>query len=130
MEGAPRGYTVRSVSASEQVLRSAYGAFNARDVEAALALVHPQVDWPNAWEGGREVGREAVAAYWRRQFAAISSTVEPRAFREEPDGSVTVEVEQVVRDARSGELLSRSIVHHRYRLDRGLVLRMDVLADG
>ena len=35
---------------AEQVLRSAYRAFNARDVEAAIALMQPEVDWPNAWE--------------------------------------------------------------------------------
>jgi len=37
----------------ESLLRSAYSAFNARDIEAALELMHPEVDWPNAWEGGR-----------------------------------------------------------------------------
>jgi hypothetical protein len=29
---------------AELVLRSAYQAFNARDVEAAVALMHPNVD--------------------------------------------------------------------------------------
>lgn len=43
----------------EDVLRAAYAAFNARDLAAALELMHPEVDWPNAWEGGRVVGREA-----------------------------------------------------------------------
>ena len=31
-------------------------AFNARDLDAAIALMHPEVDWPNAWEGGRVSG--------------------------------------------------------------------------
>jgi hypothetical protein len=44
----------------EQILRPAYRAFNARDVEAAIELMHPDVDWPNACEGGRVVGRAAV----------------------------------------------------------------------
>jgi hypothetical protein len=34
-----------------QRLRRAYEAFNARDVEAALALMHSDVDWPNAIKG-------------------------------------------------------------------------------
>src|SRR5215204_1635472 len=112
---------------AEQVLRSAYRAFNARDVEAAIALMHPDVDWPNAWEGGRVIGREAVRDYWRRQFAAISSQVEPERFTQEPDGDITVDVHQVVHDARSGELVSDARVRHRYRLEDGLVARMDVL---
>lgn len=112
---------------AELVLREAYRAFNARDVEAAIALMHEDVDWPNAWEGGRVTGRAAVRDYWARQFVAISSQVEPERFTEEPDGSVTVDVHQVVNDAQSGELLSDSRVRHRYRLSSQLVVRMDVL---
>jgi ketosteroid isomerase-like protein len=78
----------------EQILRSVYRAINARDIATALELMDPDVDWPNAWEGGRVVGREAVADYWRRQFSALSSTVNPESFTNEPDGSVTVEVMQ------------------------------------
>ena len=35
----------------EPLLRSAYKAFNARNIDAALELMHPEVDWPNGWEG-------------------------------------------------------------------------------
>jgi hypothetical protein len=108
-------------------LRRAYAAFNARDVDAAVALMDPQVDWPNAWEGGRVVGRDAVREYWTRQFAAIDSRVEPEGFTEEPNGSVTVDVHQVVRDASTGELISDSRVRHRYRIENGLVIGMDVI---
>ena len=55
---------------SEELLRRAYAAFNARDIDGALALMHPDVDWPNGMEGGREHGHDAVRAYWERQFAA------------------------------------------------------------
>jgi ketosteroid isomerase-like protein len=112
---------------SEEILRSAYRAFNGRDIEAALELMDPEVDWPNAWEGGRVVGHAAVRDYWKRQFAAISSKVEPEAFTEEADNSITVDVHQVVHDARTGQLVSDSRVRHRYRLEDGLIVRMDVL---
>jgi ketosteroid isomerase-like protein len=115
------------VSNPQDVIRAAYRAFNDRDIDAALELMHPDVDWPNAWEGGRVHGREVVRAYWTRQFEVISGQVEPEAFSEEADGSVTVEVHQVVHDAQSGKLLSDSWVRHRYRLEDGLVTRMDVL---
>lgn len=111
----------------EDILRAAYEAFNARDVEAAIELMHPEIDWPNAWEGGRVLGRDAVAAYWRRQFEQISSTVEPERFNREPDGGVTVAVHQVVRDAKTRELRADTHVLHRYRLEGGLVIRMDLL---
>jgi ketosteroid isomerase-like protein len=112
---------------AELVLRSAYRAFNARDIDAALELMHPTVDWPNAWEGGRVVGRPAVRDYWSRQFAMISSKVEPLRFIEEADGSIIVDVHQVVHDAGTGDLLSDSSVRHRYRLKDGLIVRMEVV---
>ena len=34
------------------LLEAGYDAFNRRDIEAALAGMAPDVDWPNAWEGG------------------------------------------------------------------------------
>ncbi len=112
---------------AEDTLRAAYRAFNARDIAAAIELMHPEVDWPNAWEGGRVVGHEAVAEYWTRQFESISSTVEPEEFDHGPDGSVTVTVHQVVRDAKTGKLQDDTHVLHRYRLEDGLIVRMDVL---
>lgn len=114
-------------SGPEEMLAAAYAAFNRRDLDAAIDLMHPDVDWPNAWEGGRVQGRADVRAYWERQFEEISSRVEPLQVTEEPDGSVTVEVHQVVRDPRSGELLTDTRVRHRYRLDDDLIVRMDVL---
>jgi ketosteroid isomerase-like protein len=112
----------------EEALRETYLAFNDRDIDAVLELMNPEVNWPNAWEGGRVIGREAVREYWARQLAAISSRVEPESFTEEPDGTVTVDVHQVVHDAKSGELISDSRVRHRYSFDAdGLVSRMEVV---
>jgi ketosteroid isomerase-like protein len=113
---------------AERVLRGAYQAFNARDVEAALELMHPEVDWPNAWEGGRLLGHAALRDYWKRQFAALSSVVIPLRFTQQPDGSVIVDVTQEVRDAQTGGLLSDDAdVRHHYRFRDGLIARMDVL---
>jgi organic hydroperoxide reductase OsmC/OhrA len=116
----------------EQLLRAAYDAFNARDLDAALTTMHPDVDWPNAFEGGRVHGRDAVRAYWTRQFEQIESHVEPkqvRALAGERDDSTTriaVDVHQVVRDA-AGTLLSDGHVVHEYAIEDGLVVRMDVV---
>jgi ketosteroid isomerase-like protein len=109
----------------EALLREMYAAFNARDVEAVLATLHPDVDWPNAFEGGRVAGRAAVGDYWRRQFGQIDPRVEPRAFAVEADGAIAVTVHQVVRDL-GGNLLADREVEHVYRFRDGLVLRMDV----
>ena len=34
------------------LLAKAYAAFNARNIDEVLTTLHPEVDWPNAWEGG------------------------------------------------------------------------------
>lgn len=114
----------------EDTLRAAYAAFNARDIDGALALMHPEVDWPNAWEGGRAIGHGAVRDYWTRQFEEISSEVEPERFDRESDGSITVVVHQVVHDASTGEVQADSHVLHKYRLRDGLIVRMDVADAG
>jgi ketosteroid isomerase-like protein len=114
------------MSESEQLLTDLYAAFNRRDIDAVLERMHPDVDWPNAWEGGRVHGRAAVRAYWERQFEAISSRVEPVGFSDDGDGDVVVDVHQVIHDPRSGELLGDSRVQHRYVFEDGLIVRMDV----
>lgn len=111
----------------EDILRATYAAFNARDIEAVLERMHPEVDWPNAWEGGRVMGPDAVRDYWTRQFEQISGRVDPERFDYDPDGSITVAVHQVVHDAKTGELQADTHVLHRYRLEDGLIVRMDVL---
>jgi ketosteroid isomerase-like protein len=113
------------VGSAETLLRRAYAAFNARDIEGALALMHPDVDWPNGMEGGRELGHDAVRAYWTRQFGLIDSHVEPVVFAEDDEGRVVVEVDQVVRDL-DGALLSEQRVQHVYTLRDGLITRMDI----
>ena len=113
------------MSEEERLLRRAYEAFNTRDVEAALALMHPDVDWPNGMEGGREVGRDAVRAYWMRQFGLIDSRVDPVGFEWDPEGRVVVDVHQVVRDL-DGELLSDGLVQHVYTFRAGLVTHMEI----
>lgn len=109
----------------EQELRALYRAFNDRDIETVLAALAPDVDWPNGMDGGREIGHEAVRAYWTRQWAMIDPRVEPVSITELPDGSVVIEVHQVVRDL-SGTIVNDRTVHHVYRFDGNLVTRMDI----
>jgi hypothetical protein len=110
---------------AEPTMRALYAAFNARDIDSVLAAMTDDVDWPNAWEGGRLVGQAAVRDYWRRQWAEIDPRVDPVAVTETSDGRVHVEVRQVVRD-HAGALVAENTVHHVYELRDGLVARMDV----
>ena len=110
---------------SEALLRQAYAAFNARDLDAALALMHPDVDWPNAIEGERVRGHADVRAYWEQQFETIDPRVEPERFTEEEGGRIAVDVHQVVR-SHDGELLADQRVRHVYTVRDGLIERMEI----
>lgn len=116
------------MASPEELLRAVYAAFNARDVDAAVARMAADVVWPNGMEGGVVHGREAVRAYWTRQWARIDPHVEPIAVAHEPDGRVVVEVRQVVRD-RTGAVVADELVRHAYRLRRDLIASMEIRED-
>jgi hypothetical protein len=107
------------------LLRRAYQAFNARDIEGALATMHPDVDWPNGMDGGRLHGHGEMRRYWRRQFGLIDSRVEPQRIEQRPDGQVVATVRQLVRD-HAGNTISEDTIEHRYAIREGLIERMDI----
>jgi ribosomal protein S18 acetylase RimI-like enzyme len=109
----------------EQLLRRAYEAFNARDIQSALATMHTEIDWPNAIEGGRIHGHTEVRAYWERQWGSLDSQVRPLRIEQSPGGRVVATVRQLVRD-RAGNVVSDRTVEHRFVISGGLIERMDI----
>jgi ketosteroid isomerase-like protein len=67
---------------TKTLIEQAYSAFNKRDIDAALALMTQDVNWPKASEGGRVVGKEEIRAYWTRQWGEFDPHVEPLAIAE------------------------------------------------
>ena len=108
-----------------KLLRAAYAAFNARDINAALATMTSDVAWPKAFKGGFVRGPEEVRAYWTEQWSEIDPQVEPVAFYPEDGGRILVDVHQVVRDLL-GAVLADEHVGHRYTLAQGLIQAMEV----
>jgi ketosteroid isomerase-like protein len=62
-------------STGDDVVRSAYGLLNTGDLDGALDVLDPEVEWvqdPNSkFERGTFRGRERVTRYWRRWFEAF-----------------------------------------------------------
>lgn len=108
-----------------ELLAGVYAAFNARNIDGVLALMRPDVDWPNGMEGGRVHGREEVRAYWTRQWSIIDPHVEPVSMEDDRHGNIVVDVHQVVRDL-SGKILKDQTVQHVYSFRDGLIERMDI----
>ena len=108
-----------------ELLRHLYERFNGRDIEAVLAILHPEILWANGMEGGHVEGRDGVRAYWTRQWATIDPHVEPTGFAHGADGEIVVEVHQTVYDLR-GNVLSSRMVGHVFRIEDGLIRRFDI----
>lgn len=108
-----------------ELLKETYAAFNARDIDAALVLMTPDVGWPRAFKGGFVRGPEEVRAYWTEQWSEIDPNVEPLSFQQESPGNILVEVRQVVRDL-TGALLADVTVGHRFSFTDGLIDKMEV----
>lgn len=107
------------------LLRAAYAAFNARDIDAALALMTQDVAWPKAFKGGFVRGPEEVRGYWTEQWREINPHVEPVEFYLEEGGCILVKVHQLVRDL-AGAVLVDEHVGHRFTFERGLIRAMEV----
>jgi hypothetical protein len=112
----------------EDLLRRAYLAFNRKDIETLLADMADDVDWPNMLEGTRIVGKDAIRAYWRGQFATTDPHLAITGVRSEGDATV-LSVHQSIRDL-DGNVLREANVEHVYRFRDGKVARMDVRMPG
>jgi ketosteroid isomerase-like protein len=117
--------TLQATAAETGLLHLTYAAFNRREIETVLAMMHPDVDWPNGMEGGRVLGTAAVRDYWTRQFEVLDPHVEPKNFTTEADGRIAVDVHQVVHD-KSGKLLVDHMVQHVYDIRNGLIRSMEI----
>ena len=108
-----------------ELLRAAYAAFNARDIDAALATMAPDVVWPKAFKGGFACGHREVRAYWTEQWSEIDPRVAPTSFHPEAAGRILVHVHQLVRDM-AGAVVADGHVGHRFTIESGLIRSMEV----
>ena len=110
---------------NQELIKNAYAAFNARDISAVLSVMHPQIKWSKAWEGDYANGHDEVSAYWQRQWKEIDPTVTPVGFLERKNGTLAVEVYQLVKDL-DGNVLFDGKVTHVYVFNDGLLQQMNI----
>lgn len=110
---------------TRNVIDEAYRAFNAREMDAALATMQPNVEWPNGMEGGTVDGHDGVRNYWTRQWGMINPHVDPVKVEADGHGRIVVGVHQVVRDL-SGNVLFDRMVDHVYLFENGLIRSMEI----
>jgi NAD(P)-dependent dehydrogenase (short-subunit alcohol dehydrogenase family) len=113
--------------AHESLVRRAYHAFNSRETEAAVALMDPEIDWPNVPQGGFIHGRDRVRDHWREQFAQADPYIEVADISEKADGRVEARVRQIVH-RRDGGAVSDDPQVHVFTIENDRIKRMEVRA--
>lgn len=113
---------------NEELIQYAYAAFNAREIDQILQVMHPDVKWARAWEGDHAQGHDEVRAYWERQWQEINPKVTPVGIRERENGTLEVAVDQLVKDLE-GQVLFDGKVKHIYVIKNGLIRQMDIEKD-
>jgi NAD(P)-dependent dehydrogenase (short-subunit alcohol dehydrogenase family) len=108
--GAPTDFAGEG-DTNEELVRRAYSAFNAKDVESGVALMDPQVDWPNMADGGFVHGRDGVRRHWSEQFRRVDPRIEVAGIAEKGGGRVEAHVRQIVRGPDGAKLADDQAVH-------------------
>jgi len=111
--------------AIRKLLEDAYAAIIARNIEAALAAMHPDVAWPNGMEGGYVQGQDEVRDYWSRQWQMIDPEVTPLNFTRGSSSRVIVDVWLVVRDL-AGRVHTDEVAQHAFAIECGRILAMEI----
>ena len=109
----------------ENLIRIAYSAFNERDIDKALSVMQPEVQWSKAWEGGYISGHDEIRKYWTRQWKELNPIVDPVKFTYREDGRLEIEVYQKVKDLQDN-LVFDGMVKHVYAFEDGLIKTMDI----
>ncbi len=109
---------------SRAVVDALWPALTARDIDAVVALLHPDVDWQDNLNGGRRVGRDAVRAYLSEVMATVVIVSTPIDIRPSGPDRYLARVNHVVRN-KDGQLWGQEVVRHVLELREGLIVRVD-----
>ena len=113
------------MSSNQQFLQNLYEAFNKREIETIISLMHPDVKWANGMEGGFVYGRDQVREYWRKQFEIIQGQLEPLDYETDENNRNIVTVQLVVRDLE-GNLLLEKTVQQIFTIENGLISLFEI----
>ncbi|WP_412775792.1 nuclear transport factor 2 family protein [Thalassospira lucentensis] len=116
-----------------EALEGLYDRFNARDIEGVLEKLADDVTWANGMEDNYVHGHDGVRQYWTYQWSVVSPHVTPVSFHQDANGSITVEVQQVIRDLDGNSDQTHGLedktVGHIFSFKNGKVSRFDIRDD-
>jgi ammonia channel protein AmtB len=118
--------TVRLVASSrlvDETIVRLYRDLNARDLDAALARLHSEVQWERSGQSDTIEGMADVSAHVRRWWAEFDPELTPVRSRRARGGWIEVELRQILRDSR-GNVVSESTIVHAFSERAGLFDRV------
>ena len=107
------------------LLKKAYYAFNTRNIDAALAMMHPNVTWSNGMGGGYVQGHDELREYWSKQWSMVDADVEPVTITVDGKDKIVANVRHVVRDLHEN-IIEDEMLQHTYLIEDNLIKHMDV----
>jgi limonene-1,2-epoxide hydrolase len=113
------------VSSNQQLLQSLYDAFNNRELETIISVMHPDVKWANGVEGGFVYGRDAVREYWTNQYQVIQVQLETLKFETDENNRNVVTVHQIVKDLQ-GNLLADMTVKQIFTIENDAIVLYEI----
>ncbi|HEY9007253.1 nuclear transport factor 2 family protein [Ohtaekwangia sp.] len=108
-----------------RLLQYVYTSFNARDIDAALEVIHPNAVWANTMEGGLVKGHDGIRDCWQRQWTYIDPHLKLIDVGTDDEGRVVAEAHQIIRDM-SGNIVSIRDIQHIFELEDGLLSTMRI----
>jgi len=111
------------------ILQMAYELFDRRDVDSLLALMTPDIEWPNLLDDSLLQGRREVRSYWEALWSVAKPRLVPKDFVEEGD-HVVVAAEIEVFDPEGRSLGPPSVGIHRFTFRGDLVARFEAFRSG
>ncbi|BAZ16458.1 hypothetical protein NIES4071_83350 [Calothrix sp. NIES-4071] len=109
----------------QQFLYNLYEAFNEREIETIISLMHSNVKWANGMEGGFVYGQNQVREYWRKQFDIIQPQLEVLNVETDENNRAIITVHQIVRDIE-GNLLFDKMVKQIFTIENGLITVFEI----
>lgn len=113
------------MNSEQKFLQNLYEAFNKREIETIISLMHADVKWANGMEGGFVHGRDAVREYWTKQFQIIDPQLQPLDYDKDEKGRNVVAVYQTVKDL-DGSVLLEKTVKQIFTIKDGLITEFEI----
>lgn len=104
-------------------------AINALDFDAALALLHPDVDWQDIVNGGRLHGLAAVRAYWTDIRDLLTTGASPISHRLIDEDRIAVRMLHSLA-GKQGKAWGEETLTQVFTFQDGLIIRMDLDESG